>query len=93
MSSIQVIRAALESISVPLDKLKFVRGRSYQLLEEYTLDMYKLSTKATVHDLMKAGAEVVKQTEHPLLCGVLYPGLQALDEEYLKVLSIASAMV
>ena len=37
------------------------------------------------HDVRKAGAEVVKQVEHPLLSGLLYPGLQALDEEYLKV--------
>jgi tyrosyl-tRNA synthetase len=27
----------------------------------------------------------VKQVDHPLLSGMLYPGLQALDEEYLKV--------
>jgi tyrosyl-tRNA synthetase len=39
----------------------------------------------TEHDAKKAGAEVVKQVEHPLLSGMLYPGLQALDEEYLKV--------
>ncbi len=37
------------------------------------------------HDAKKAGAEVVKQVSHPLLSGLLYPGLQALDEEYLKV--------
>jgi tyrosyl-tRNA synthetase len=28
---------------------------------------------------------VVKQVQHPLLSGLLYPGLQALDEEHLKV--------
>merc|ERR1712002_317244 len=32
---------------------------------------------------MGAGAEVVKQVSHPLLSGLLYPGLQALDEQYL----------
>lgn len=30
----------------------------------------------TEHDAKKAGAEVVKQVEHPLLSGLLYPGLQ-----------------
>ena len=39
----------------------------------------------TEHDAKKAGAEVVKQVANPLLSGLLYPGLQALDEEYLKV--------
>ncbi|KAL1131979.1 hypothetical protein AAG570_011590 [Ranatra chinensis] len=79
------IKAMLESIGVPLDKLKFIRGTDYQLTREYTLDMYRLSSVITEHDAKKAGAEVVKQVEHPLLSGLLYPGLQALDEEYLKV--------
>uniref|UniRef100_A0A673G4L4 Tyrosine--tRNA ligase n=1 Tax=Sinocyclocheilus rhinocerous TaxID=307959 RepID=A0A673G4L4_9TELE len=81
----QIIKAMLESIGVPLDKLKFVKGTDYQLSREYTLDVYRLSSMVTEHDAKKAGAEVVKQVEHPLLSGLLYPGLQALDEEYLKV--------
>ncbi|XP_039595462.1 tyrosine--tRNA ligase, cytoplasmic [Polypterus senegalus] len=81
----QVIKAMLESIGVPLEKLKFVRGTDFQLSREYTLDVYKLSSSVTQHDAKKAGAEVVKQVDHPLLSGLLYPGLQALDEEYLKV--------
>src|SRR5688572_28213285 len=76
-----VIKAVLESIGVPLEKLKFVRGTEYQLTREYTLDVYKLSSLVTEHDAKKAGAEVVKQVDHPLLSGLLYPGLQALDEE------------
>ena len=40
----EVIKGMLESIGVPLDRLNFVRGTSYQLSREYTLDMYKLST-------------------------------------------------
>lgn len=80
-----VIKAMLTSLGVPLDKLKFVQGTSYQLSKEYTLDMYRLTSTVTQHDARKAGAEVVKQVEHPLLSGLLYPGLQALDEEYLKV--------
>lgn len=80
-----VIKAMLSSLGVPLDKLKFICGTDYQLSKEYTLDVYKLSSVVTQHDAKKAGAEVVKQVDHPLLSGILYPGLQALDEEYLKV--------
>jgi tyrosyl-tRNA synthetase len=79
------IKAMLQSIGVPIDKLKFVKGTDYQLSKEYTLDVYRLSSLMSEHDAKKAGAEVVKQVEHPLLSGLLYPGLQALDEEYLKV--------
>lgn len=81
----EVIKAMLESINVPLGKLKFVRGTEYQLNRDYILDVFKMSTVVTEHDAKKAGAEVVKQVQHPLLSGLLYPGLQALDEEYLKV--------
>ncbi|KAK3098691.1 hypothetical protein FSP39_022087 [Pinctada imbricata] len=81
----KVIKAMLKSINVPLEKLKFVKGTDYQLSQEYTLDVYRLSSMVTEHDAKKAGAEVVKQVDHPLLSGLLYPGLQALDEEYLKV--------
>ncbi|XP_065342252.1 tyrosine--tRNA ligase, cytoplasmic [Cloeon dipterum] len=80
-----VIKEMLKSIDVPLDKLEFVRGTDYQLSKEYTLDVYRLSSVITEHDAKKAGAEVVKQVDHPLLSGLLYPGLQALDEQYLKV--------
>ncbi|XP_031773152.1 tyrosine--tRNA ligase, cytoplasmic isoform X5 [Apis florea] len=81
----KVIKAMLRSIDVPLEKLKFVKGTDYQLSKEYTLDVYRLSSIVTEHDAKKAGAEVVKQVINPLLSGLLYPGLQALDEQYLKV--------
>lgn len=80
-----VIKAMLKSLGVALEKLKFIHGTDYQLGKEYTLDVYKLSSLVTDHDARKAGAEVVKQVEHPLLSGLLYPALQALDEEYLKI--------
>ncbi|KAI9206996.1 tRNA synthetases class I-domain-containing protein [Polychytrium aggregatum] len=80
-----VIKAMLESIGVPIERLSFVIGTDYQLSREYTLDAYRLAAIVTEHDAKKAGAEVVKQVESPLLSGLIYPGLQALDEEYLKV--------
>lgn len=49
------------------------------------MDNYRLCATVTEHDAKKAGAEVVKQVESPLLSGLLYPGLQALDEQYLDV--------
>lgn len=47
------------------------------------MDNYRLCAIVTEHDAKKAGAEVVKQVESPLLSGLLYPGMQALDEQYL----------
>jgi tyrosyl-tRNA synthetase len=77
--------AIFTSLGVPVSKLKFIEGSSYQLSREYNLDNYKLCATVTEHDAKKAGAEVVKQVDSPLLSGLLYPGLQALDEQYLGV--------
>jgi len=78
-----LIRAVFDSLAIPTDKLKFVLGSTYQLTREYNLDNYRLCASVSEHDAKKAGAEVVKQVESPLLSGLLYPGLQALDEQYL----------
>jgi tyrosyl-tRNA synthetase len=80
-----VIRSMLRAVGVPLEKLEFVRGTDFQLSREYTLDVYRFSSMCGLTDAQRAGAEVVKQVDNPLLSGLLYPGLQALDEEYLKV--------
>ena len=80
-----LIKTMLHSLGVPLGRLKFVRGTDYQLGRNFTLDLYRLSSLLTEHDAKKAGAEVVKQVAHPLLSGLLYPALQALDEEHLGV--------
>lgn len=79
------LRAVFTSLSIPVSKLRFVQGSSYQLSRDYNMDNYKLCATVTEHDAKKAGAEVVKQVDSPLLSGLLYPGLQALDEQYLDV--------
>ncbi|KAI9224407.1 tyrosyl-tRNA synthetase [Blastocladiella britannica] len=81
----RLIKTVLSTVGVPIDRLRFVVGTEYQLTEKYNLDQYKLAAMLSVHDAKKAGAEVVKQTDNPMLSGLIYPGLQALDEEYLGV--------
>ncbi len=80
-----VIKQLLMITGADLSKLKFVVGTDVQLSREYTLDVYRLSAITTEHDAKKAGSEVVKQVESPKIGGLLYPLLQALDEEYLGV--------
>jgi len=80
-----IIKEMLRLIDVPLEKLTFTKGTEYQLSAKYTLDMYKMSAIVTTEHTKKAGAEVVKMTESPLMSNLLYPILQALDEEYLDV--------
>jgi len=78
-----VLVAVFNSIGVPTNNLKFVEGSSYQLSKEYSLDNFRLCSIVNEHDAKRAGAEVVKQVDSPLLSGLLYPGMQALDEQYL----------
>lgn len=82
---ITIIKAMLSSLNVDLSKIKFVKGTEFQLSKEYTLDMYKAHSLITVNEAKHAGAEVVKQSEHPKMTGLMYPTLQALDEQYLGV--------
>lgn len=80
-----IISEMLKSLGADITKLEFVKGSDYQLEQDITLDMYKLSALATTRDSKRAGAEVVKQVETPKISGLLYPLLQALDEVYLDV--------
>lgn len=80
-----IIKALLTSLNVDINKIKFVKGTEFQLSKEYTLDMYKAHSLITVNEAKHAGAEVVKQSEHPKMTGLMYPTLQALDEQYLGV--------
>jgi tyrosyl-tRNA synthetase len=80
-----IVKAILKSINVPIEKLKFVVGSSYQQSPKYILDLFKLSNVVSQNDAKRAGADVVKQVANPLLSGLIYPLMQALDEEHLGV--------
>ncbi|RVX74395.1 hypothetical protein B0A52_01521 [Exophiala mesophila] len=80
-----IIQALLKAVGVSLEKLEFVLGSSYQLSADYTMDLFRLSSVVTEHDAKKAGAEVVKQVDNAFLSGLLYPLMQALDEQHLGV--------
>ncbi|MBI4145026.1 tyrosine--tRNA ligase [Candidatus Woesearchaeota archaeon] len=81
----KVITGMFESLGADMKKIEFVKGSSFQLQDKYILDLLKLATQVTVHDATKAASEVVKLGDSPKLAGIIYPLMQALDEEYLKV--------
>lgn len=82
---IEVLTSILEIYKVDLRKVNFITGTEYQLSPAYTMDVYKFGNLTTIRDTKHAGTEVVKQIEYPNMTSLLYPSLQALDEEYLKV--------
>ncbi len=74
----------LKVLNVDLKKLEFVKGSEMQLSSKYQEDVLKMSMIITVKDATKASSEVVKMDDNPKLGNLIYPIMQALDEEYLK---------
>ena len=80
-----VIQSLLRAVGVSIDRLEFVLGSDYQYSRHYRMDLDRLSTVVTEHDARKAGSEVVKQVASPFMSSMIYPLMQALDEEHLGV--------
>ncbi len=81
----KLIPLMIKALGAPVENIEFIKGSSYQLSKDYTLDLFKMSSNTSVHDCHKAASEVVKMGDSPKLSGYIYPLMQALDEEYLKV--------
>lgn len=80
-----VIPAMIESMGGDLEKFEMIKGSDFQLKKEYILDVLKMSTLTSVNDCTRAASDVVKMGDNPKLSGLIYPIMQALDEEYLGV--------
>lgn len=81
----KVMPLMLKAIGADISEFEIVKGSDFQMKKEYYFDMLKVSTEASINDCKRAAAEVVKFGENPKLCGLIYPIMQALDEEYLQV--------
>lgn len=81
---IRTITLMLTRLNVDMSKIEFIRGSTFQLDKNYTMDVYKMNSFTTYSDARHAGAEVVRQTNNPTMNSLLYPSLQALDMHYLK---------
>jgi tyrosyl-tRNA synthetase len=66
------------------EKPDFVKGKDFQMKPDYQLDTLKLSTLTTVKRATRAGSEVCR-FQNPKVSELIYPLMQSLDEEYLKV--------
>ena len=66
------------------DATEFVLGSSYQLEEDYVLDVHALGLETTLNRARRAMAEI-QGGETATVAHVVYPLMQALDIEYLDV--------
>ncbi len=81
----KAIPEMIKAIGIDTKDLEFVKGSEMQLNPEYMYDVLKISSCVSVRDSNKAAAEVVKMGDNPKLSGLIYPLMQAIDEEYLEV--------
>ena len=82
----RAIHLIFQTIGTNMKKLEFVKGSELQLNKNYFHDLLKLSTFTTVAKAKHSASEAVKTArDNPKLAGLIYPLMQALDEEYLKV--------
>ncbi|MBW2973304.1 tyrosine--tRNA ligase [Candidatus Woesearchaeota archaeon] len=81
----KVMPLMFKAIGADIKDFEIVKGSDFQMKKDFYFDMLKMSTEASINDCKRAAAEVVKFGENPKLCGLIYPIMQALDEEYLKV--------
>ena len=79
-----VIPLMFQSVGADVKNIEIVKGSEFQVKKDYILDVLKLSTHTSIHDATKAASEVVKFGDNPKLSGIIYPLMQALDEEYLQ---------
>jgi len=75
----EAIRGMIEATGADPDAIDFVRGREFQLDDEYTIEMYRMAAETTVARAQRAGSEVVRESESPNLGGLIYSLMQSLD--------------
>jgi tyrosyl-tRNA synthetase len=81
----KIIPLLIKSIAGDAKELEIIRGSELELKPEYMYDVLKMSSFVSVHDATKAASDVVKMTDNPKLSGIIYPLMQAVDEQYLEV--------
>jgi len=81
----KTIPLMFESIGADIKNFEIIKGSDFQLGCDYMFDLLKMSTFVSVNDCKRAASEVVKFGDNPKLSGLIYPMMQALDEQYLDV--------
>lgn len=80
----EYVKKCLE-LAIPWEKKpEFVFGSDFEFSREYQADTLKISSITTVKRAMRAASEVTRM-KNPKVSELIYPIMQALDEEYLKV--------
>jgi len=80
----EVMREQFLAYGLDVERTEFVYGSSYQLDEDYLLDLHEMATSTTLNRAQRAMAEI-QGGETAKVSHVVYPLMQALDIEYLDL--------
>jgi len=80
-----IIPLLIKTIGVDIKNLEMIKGSEMQLKPEYMYDVLQMSSNVSIRDAHRAASDVVKFGENPKLSGIIYPIMQAVDEQYLGV--------
>ena len=80
----EVMREQFLAYGLDVEQTEFVYGSSYQLDEDYLLDLHEMATSTTLNRAQRAMAEI-QSGETAKVSHVVYPLMQALDIEYLDL--------
>jgi len=80
----EVMREQFLAYGLDPERTEFVYGSSYQLDEDYLLDLHEMALSTTLNRAQRAMAEI-QGDETAKVSHVVYPLMQALDIEYLDL--------
>jgi tyrosyl-tRNA synthetase len=78
----EAMREQFLAYGLDAERTEFVYGSSFQLAEEYLLDLHRMAVSTTLNRAQRAMAEL-QGGETATVSHVIYPLMQALDIEYL----------
>jgi len=79
----EAVEAVLDALKIDTTRLIFVKGSDFQTKSDYVLDMLRMSALATATRATRAASEVCRMKD-PKVSTLIYPIMQALDEQYLE---------
>ncbi|HDM35705.1 MAG TPA: tyrosine--tRNA ligase [Candidatus Syntrophoarchaeum butanivorans] len=78
-------REAFIALGLDPDETEFVNGSSFQLEEDYMLNVLRLARDTTLNRARRSMDEVSRSLENPKVSQMIYPLMQAMDIAWLDV--------
>lgn len=75
----EAVKGVMEASGVDYNKLEFVKGRDFQLEQDYMLDVLRMAADTTFSRCKRAASEVVRFGDNPKMGGFIYPLMQNQD--------------